>query len=144
MRSAPSRRALGRLDEPVVFPAHPRTRATLEREGISLGPHVLLRPPLGYLDLAALASQARVVLTDSGGLQKEAYWYGVPCVTLREATEWVETVEAGWNVLVGTDPGPHRRRGRRRRPGPDEHPQLYGDGRAAERIAELLYTIPPR
>jgi len=134
---------LSRLEEPVVFPAHPRTRAALEREDIELGTHVLLRPPLGYLDFAALASQARVVLTDSGGLQKEAYWYGVPCVTLRETTEWVETIEAGWNVLVGTDPDRLAAAVAEAAPA-DEHPPLYGDGQAAPRIAELLYTIPPR
>src|SRR5439155_14802397 len=75
---------LNRLEEPVVFPAHPRTRAALA--GLHLRARLL--PPLGYLDFAALASQARVILTDSGGLQKEAYWYGVPCVTLRPSTEW--------------------------------------------------------
>src|SRR5439155_10423691 len=75
---------LNRLEEPVVFPAHPRTRAGLA--GLHLRARLL--PPLGYLDFAALASQARVILTDSGGLQKEAYWYGVPCVTLRPSTEW--------------------------------------------------------
>ena len=95
---------LNRLTEPVVFPAHPRTRAALEREGIAVAPHVELVAPLSYLELAAVASQARVVVTDSGGLQKEAYWYGVPCVTARPSTEWVDTVETGANVLVDDDP----------------------------------------
>src|SRR5207247_8114973 len=93
-----------RLEEPVVFPTHPRTRAALEAEGIELGPSVRLLEPVGYLDLTALASQARAILTDSGGLQKEAYWHGVPCITLRPSTEWVDTVEAGGNVLVDDDP----------------------------------------
>jgi len=88
---------LPRLDEPLVFSAQPRTRAALEAAGLELP----LVQPLGYLDLAALAQQARVILTDSGGLQKEAYWYGVPCVTARPSTEWVDTVEAGANVDGG-------------------------------------------
>ena len=83
-----------RLEEPVVFPVHPRTRAALDLAGLELG-RIVVRPPLGYLDLTALASQARVILTDSGGLQKEAYWHGVPCVTLRPSTEWVDTVGPG-------------------------------------------------
>jgi UDP-GlcNAc3NAcA epimerase len=131
---------LNRLDEPVVFPAHPRTRAALDLGGIELGPHVLLRQPLGYLDLTALAAQARVILTDSGGLQKEAYWHGVPCVTLRPSTEWVDTVEVGANVLVDDDPERLVRAVDEARM-PNERPQLYGDGRAAERIAEALYTL---
>jgi UDP-N-acetylglucosamine 2-epimerase len=135
--------ALGRIDEPVVFPAHPRTRAALGEAGIRLPDAVRLLPPVGYLDLAALASQARVVATDSGGLQKEAYWYRVPCVTLRDTTEWVETVETGWNVLVGTDPD-ELADALADPPRADAHPDLYGDGRAAERTVELLYTIRPR
>jgi UDP-N-acetylglucosamine 2-epimerase len=135
--------ALERLGEPIVFPAHPRTAAALAENGVVLAEHVRLRPPAGYLDFAALASQARVILTDSGGVQKEAYWYEVPCVTLRTSTEWVETIEAGWNRLVGTDPdaivgaveGASR---------PAEHPPLYGDGHAADRIADLLCTIEAR
>jgi len=103
---------------------------------------VLRRPPLGYLDLTALASQARVVLTDSGGLQKEAYWHGVPCVTLRPSTEWVDTVEAGGNVLVDDDPDRLLAAVASARM-PAEPPQLYGDGRAAARIAEALYTLRP-
>jgi UDP-N-acetylglucosamine 2-epimerase len=103
---------------------------------------VLRRPPLGYLDLTALASQARVVLTDSGGLQKEAYWHGVPCVTLRPSTEWVDTVEAGGNVLVDDDPDRLVAAVASARM-PAEPPQLYGDGHAAARIAEALYTLRP-
>jgi UDP-GlcNAc3NAcA epimerase len=128
---------LNRIDELTLFPAHPRTRAALAAAGLELGPHVQLSEPLGYLELAAHASQARVIVTDSGGLQKEAYWYGIPCVTLRPSTEWVDTVETGANVLVDDDPeriaaaiGSARM--------PDERPRLYGDGHAAERIAAAL------
>jgi UDP-N-acetylglucosamine 2-epimerase len=132
--------ALAELDEPVVFPAHPRTSAALAAAGISLLPSVRVLPPAGYLDFAALASQARIVLTDSGGVQKEAYWYGVPCVTLRTTTEWVETVEAGWNRLVGTDPAAIVAAVRDAAPA-GERPQLYGDGEASARIADLLCTM---
>jgi UDP-GlcNAc3NAcA epimerase len=127
---------LRRLDVPVVFPAHPRTSAVAASEGLALG-RVRMIPPLGYLDFAALASQARVILTDSGGLQKEAYWYGIPCVTLRPSTEWKDTVEVGANVLVDDDPDAIARAATEARM-PEDRPQLYGDGRAAERIAELL------
>jgi UDP-N-acetylglucosamine 2-epimerase len=133
---------LRRLEETIVFPVHPRTRAALDLEGIDLGPRVLRRPPVGYLDLTALASQARVILTDSGGLQKEAYWHGVPCVTLRPSTEWVDTVEAGANVLVDDDPD-RLIEAVASAQMPEERPQLYGDGRAAARIAEALYTLRP-
>jgi UDP-GlcNAc3NAcA epimerase len=135
---------LDRLYEPVVFPAHPRTRAQLEREGLDLGDHVRVVEPLGYLELASLASQARVILTDSGGLQKEAYWYGVPCVTLRPSTEWVDTVEIGANVLVDDDPDALVDAVRRAHM-PSVRPVLYGDGHASERIAGvLLATIRGR
>jgi UDP-GlcNAc3NAcA epimerase len=127
---------MGRLDLPVVFPAHPRTSAVANVQGLSLD-SVRMIPPLGYLDFAALASQAHVILTDSGGLQKEAYWYGVPCVTLRPSTEWKDTVEVGANVLVDDDPDAIARAAAAARM-PKERPQLYGDGRAAERIADLL------
>jgi UDP-N-acetylglucosamine 2-epimerase len=133
---------LSRLPEPVLFPAHPRTRAALASNRLLLAPHVRLLDPLGYLDFAALASQARVILTDSGGLQKEAYWYGVPCVTMRPSTEWADTVELGANTLVDDDPDrivaavadAHI---------PDDRPPLYGDGRASDRIAGLLVTLSP-
>ena len=93
--------------------------------------------PLGYLDMAALCSQARVIVTDSGGLQKEAYWYGVPCVTARPSTEWIDTVEVGANVLVDDDPGLLVRAVAEARM-PDELPALYGDGSAAQRVAASL------
>jgi UDP-N-acetylglucosamine 2-epimerase len=128
---------LNRLTEPVLFPAHPRTRGALARERLALAPHVELVQPLSYLALAAAVSQARVVVTDSGGLQKEAYWYGVPCVTARPSTEWVDTVDVGANVLVDDDPDALARAVAAARI-PAERPQLYGDGHAAERIAAAL------
>jgi UDP-N-acetylglucosamine 2-epimerase len=144
VRPAPLRavmEAFGRLGEPVLFPAHPRTGAALAAAGIAPAPGVRLLPPAGYLDFTALTAEARAVATDSGGVQKEAYWLGVPCVTLREETEWVETVETGWNTLAGsTDPDRIAAAIAAARP-QDAHPQLYGDGRAAPKIAELLGTI---
>ena len=95
--------ALGQIDRSVVLPLHPRTRSALCAAGVELPCNVRAIAPLGYLDLVAMLSNASYVLTDSGGLQKEAYWLGVPCVTLRETTEWTETVDAGWNTLVGAD-----------------------------------------
>jgi len=133
--------ALGQIGESVVFPAHPRTRAAIENGAIHLPESVRLLPPAGYLDFAALASQARLVLTDSGGVQKEAYWYGVPCVTLRTSTEWVETLATGWNRLVGTETEAIVAAVAGASP-PGEHPPLYGDGHASERIVQaLLDTI---
>jgi UDP-N-acetylglucosamine 2-epimerase len=132
--------ALNAIEEPVVFPLHPRTAGAIEGQGLQLSGHVRPHPPAGYLDFAALASQARVVLTDSGGVQKEAYWYEVPCVTLRDTTEWVETLATGWNRLVGTDPDAIVAATRDAAPGSD-HPPLYGDGHAADLIADVLCTI---
>jgi UDP-GlcNAc3NAcA epimerase len=131
---------LSRLDDRVVFPAHPRTRSVIASDNLSLGTNVALIDPLGYMDFAALASQARVILTDSGGLQKEAYWYGVPCVTLRPSTEWKDTVELGANVLVDDDPDAIAEAAARARM-PPNRPGLYGDGHAADRIAEVLISL---
>ena len=133
---------LNRLAEPVVFPAHPRTRAALERDAIALAGHVELVAPLGYLELTALVAHARVVVTDSGGLQKEAYWFGVPCVTARPSTEWTDTVEAGANLLVDDDPE-RLAAAVAAAAMPEERPHLYGDGAAADRIAGLLGTLAP-
>jgi UDP-GlcNAc3NAcA epimerase len=130
---------LNRLDEEIVFPAHPRTRAAIS----DIPRRFELAEPLGYLDFAALASQARVIVTDSGGLQKEAYWYGVPCVTVRPSTEWVDTVETGANILVDDDPDRIEAAVAGARM-PVERPPLYGDGHASERVARsLLGSLSP-
>jgi UDP-N-acetylglucosamine 2-epimerase len=130
---------LSSLAEPVVLPLHPRTRAALVREGLleALERRVRVLPALGYGDFTALLESARLCLTDSGGVQKEAYLQGIPCITLRDTSEWVETIETGWNVLVGDDPVALRRAVAELAP-PPARPELYGDGPAAERIAALL------
>jgi UDP-GlcNAc3NAcA epimerase len=131
---------LTRLEGPVVFPAHPRTRVAVFAQGLSLH-QICVVEPLSYLDFAALASQARAIVTDSGGIQKEAYWYGVPCVTARPSTEWVDTVELGANVLVDADPAALEAAVANARPLPEDRPPLYGDGAASGRIAEALCTL---
>ena len=131
---------LSRLGERVVLPAHPRARAAVASNRLLLGTNVALVDPLGYMDFAALASQARVILTDSGGLQKEAYWYGVPCVTLRPSTEWKDTVELGANVLVDDDPDAIAKAAANAHM-PPNRPELYGDGQAASRIADVLISL---
>jgi UDP-GlcNAc3NAcA epimerase len=134
--------AISRLDEPVIFPAHPRTSTAIAALGGQTPDNVRFVPPLGYLDFAALASQARVIVTDSGGLQKEAYWYGVPCVTARPTTEWVDTVELGANVLVDDDPD-RLVEAVRTAAMPAALPPLYGDGRASKRVAHTLTSSLP-
>lgn len=129
--------ALERLDEPVVFPVHPRTRAAAEAMGWRPRARVRVVEPLGYLDMVRLVGAARVVLTDSGGLQKEAFWLGVPCVTLRGETEWVETVASGWNTLAGADPDAIVVAARRAAPPGPRAPAWTGE-RPSERIARLL------
>jgi UDP-GlcNAc3NAcA epimerase len=125
---------------PVVLPLHPRTRARLTRAGLmerlERAPALILAPPLGYVEFSALLCNARAVMTDSGGLQKEAYLAGVPCVTMRPSTEWVETVAHGWNVLVDLDAGAAV--AALEREPPTERPPLYGDGHAGERVVAAL------
>jgi UDP-GlcNAc3NAcA epimerase len=129
------------VELPVVFPVHPRTRAALERAGLleraSAAAH--LTAPLGYLDFTALLMSAAACLTDSGGVQKEAYLHSVPCVTLRDTSEWVETIAAGWNRLVDLDPAAVVA-ALASAVRPAEHPPLYGDGDAAGRIAAVITT----
>jgi UDP-N-acetylglucosamine 2-epimerase (non-hydrolysing)/UDP-GlcNAc3NAcA epimerase len=134
-----------RLPGPVLFPVHPRTAARLREaslwERLERVPQIRLTAPLGYVEFAALLFHARAVLSDSGGVQKEAYLAGVPCVTLRANTEWVETVASGWNVLVDLDVGAAL--AALRRPLPRERPPLYGAGDAAERCVAALGLLTP-
>ena len=129
--------AFNAIKEPIVFPVHPRARKVMSQSGCQLGSHVRLIDPLSYLDMVALTGSARLALTDSGGLQKEAYWLGVPCLTLRDETEWVETVEAGWNTLVGADARQIEHAVHSFAPA-GVPPVLYGDGAAAVKCVDLL------
>jgi UDP-N-acetylglucosamine 2-epimerase len=128
------------LPAPVLFPVHPRTHTRLREAGLLAElagiDGLKLTQPLGYIEFSALVCQARAVLTDSGGVQKEAYLAGVPCVTLRANTEWVETVETGWNTLVDLDG--QAALTALERLAPSKRPQLYGDGHAAERCVEAI------
>jgi UDP-GlcNAc3NAcA epimerase len=128
------------LARPAVFPVHPRTRAALERDGLLARAEAAatLTPPLGYLDFTALLMAAEVCLTDSGGVQKEAYLHAVPCITLRDTSEWVETIELGWNRLAGGLDRDAVAAALRRLERPASHPPLYGDGDAADRIAAVV------
>jgi UDP-GlcNAc3NAcA epimerase len=121
-----------------VFPVHPRTRSVLDEHDIRLAPTVQPVAPLGYLEMLALVAGATRAVTDSGGLQKEAYWLGVPCITLRPSTEWVDTVRLGANTLV--DPADPRELAAALAQAqfPADAPPLYGDGHAAERVAASL------
>jgi UDP-GlcNAc3NAcA epimerase len=131
-------KAFSDIRTPVLFPIHPRTRNSLSAAGIAIPQNVIATKPLGYLDMVAAIQEAKCVLTDSGGLQKEAYWLSIPCVTLRDETEWVETVELGWNVLAGARCSAIVNALASFRL-PSSHPDLYGgDGRVAERILDAL------
>ncbi|MBY0493478.1 MAG: UDP-N-acetylglucosamine 2-epimerase (non-hydrolyzing) [Cyanobacteria bacterium] len=127
--------ALSTLPLPVLFPAHPRVKAALAAANLQPGSGMNVIEPLGYASMMAVVKHARAVLTDSGGLQKEAYWLGVPCVTLRGETEWVETVSAGWNTLTGADP--IKIAAAVKAAPPSALPPLYGAGAAASIVALL-------
>jgi UDP-N-acetylglucosamine 2-epimerase len=130
--------AIGRLDVRVALPLHPRTMKRIRETGLSVPHSVAVLEPLGYLDMLRLVECSAGVLTDSGGLQKEAYFLNIPCVTLRGETEWIETVATGWNVLTGTDPQRIRAAVSGWASPRPPHPQLYGDGGTAARIVNLL------
>ena len=120
-----------------VFPVHPRTKKILAEHGLHFGSHVTLIEPVGYLEMLKYEEACTAVLTDSGGVQKEAFFFQKPCITMRDTTEWVELVTSGWNTLTGADTekiisaihGIYT---------PVDYPQLYGDGHTAEKIIEVL------
>lgn len=134
--------AFNQIDEPIVFPVHPRTRSVIERMGLQFARHVHVIEPVGYLDMLKLESDAHAILTDSGGVQRESYYLSIPCITLRQDTEFTETVESGWNRLVGaeTDRIVQAWRTIER---PPEHPAYFGYGDAAQRIADIFDQHPP-
>ena len=129
--------ALNQALETIVFPAHPRTRKALERADVRFNDHVRLIDPIGYFDMIVLEESARLIATDSGGVQREAYFLGVPCLTLRDETEWTETVSAGWNKLVGADTEQILGAWYTFQP-PAQRPPIFGDGDAGGHIAQIL------
>jgi UDP-N-acetylglucosamine 2-epimerase len=129
--------ALNRAPETVVFPAHPRTRKALERADVHFTSNVRLIDPVGYFDMIVLEENARLIATDSGGVQREAYFLGVPCLTLRDETEWTETVAACWNRLVGADAEQILDAWITFQP-PAQRPPIFGDGDAGGHIARIL------
>jgi UDP-N-acetylglucosamine 2-epimerase len=123
----------------VIFPVHPRTRRQLQETGLRTPPNVELRKPVAYTTFLSLERDAAAIVTDSGGVQREAYMWRVPCITLREETEWVETVETGWNTLAGVDPARVRQAFSRRLP--DDQPAIFGNGDAAARVADEVSSF---
>ncbi len=134
-------KGLAGVDAPVLWAVHPRTRSRLAEFGledaVARATNVRVLDPVPYIETVALLRSARALLTDSGGMQKEAYFFGVPCVTLRDETEWVETVDLGWNTLVGTDPE-RIVRAASAAARPADRPPVYGEGRAADTIARVI------
>jgi len=123
----------------IILPLHPRTRNKIIEYQIKVPENVLLINPVGYLDMIDLMQNSFAVLTDSGGVQKEAYYLNVPCITFRDESEWIETVEVGWNFIVGADKNKFLDAYKKVQNVRNlEHPQLYGDGRTAEKIVNIL------
>jgi UDP-N-acetylglucosamine 2-epimerase len=133
--------AMNQVGEMIVFPVHPRTRKAIAGLDFSVRETVRLIEPVGYYDMLALEENARMIATDSGGVQREAYYLSIPCLTLRDETEWTGTVDAGWNRLVGANEAVILENWQSFQP-PADHPPIYGDGRAAEAIAEILTRGP--
>ena len=129
--------ALNAANETVVFPVHPRTRKKIEELGVAFASHVKAIEPVGYFDMIVLEGNARLIATDSGGVQREAYFLDKPCITLRDETEWTETVTVGWNKLVGAMPEKIMQAWRNFSP-PSAKPPIFGDGSAAEKIVGIL------
>jgi len=135
--------AMGVLGLPVILPLHPRTQEMIAEFGLTTAHSIRLMEPVGYLEMLALEASAAFILTDSGGVQKEAYHFGVPCLTLRDETEWTETLEFGWNRLCGADPERIAAAALQLPTQETPRPALYGDGHAAEKIVAALGGVKP-
>ena len=122
-----------------ILPLHPRTKKYLNDYGLKFNDNIVLIDPIGYFDMLELEAKAEFIVTDSGGVQKEAYFFNKPCITLRDQTEWVETVSAGWNVIVGSDYNTIVKTIKEFVP-PSEHPELYGDGNSGDKIVKELFA----
>ncbi len=129
--------AFNSLSEPIIMPLHPRTKTALKWLNITLKEHIRVIEPVGYLDMLSLEENAHLVATDSGGVQREAYYLSKPCLTLRDETEWSETVETGWNKLVGANREIILKNWFNFAP-PAEHPPIYGTGTAAPQILDVI------
>jgi len=129
--------AINRVGEEVIFPVHPRTRGVIEKLGIEIGDHIQMIDPVGYYDMVVLEENARLIATDSGGVQREAYFLKVPCLTLRDETEWTETLQTGWNQLVGANEQKILSAWRSSS-APLAQAPLFGDGRASEKILQII------
>jgi UDP-GlcNAc3NAcA epimerase len=129
--------ALNEVSLPVVLPLHPRTKKLMAAAGITFSDNVTVTGPVGYLEMLELEMKCAAIITDSGGVQKEAYFLEKPCVTLREQTEWVETEKSGWNSIVGTDRALIVR-AVENLSRPDAHPDFYGTGDAGSAMLEIL------
>jgi UDP-N-acetylglucosamine 2-epimerase len=132
--------ALNSFSETVIFPVHPRTRKSLLQIKRNLNSNIRAIDPVGYFDMIVLEENARLIATDSGGVQREAYFLKIPCLTLRDETEWIATVHSGWNRLVGADREKIIDAWFTFQP-PIEYPLIFGDGRAAERIVQVINTL---
>jgi UDP-GlcNAc3NAcA epimerase len=130
-------KAFNSMNETIILPLHPRTRKALSQLKIQFEDHVRICDPVGYCDMLVLEASARLIATDSGGVQREAYYLKVPCLTLRDETEWIATVESGWNVLTGTNEKLIKANWYDFII-PDEHPPIYGNGTAAHQIVEII------
>jgi len=129
--------SLSKIEEKVIFPVHPRTKNIIEKYKIEISDNIVLIEPLSYLDFIKLEKYAKKILTDSGGMQKEAYILKVPCITLRDRTEWIETIEDGWNILVDRDENKIIDAVKNFNP-KEKQRNVYGDGKASEEIAEII------
>jgi len=126
------------LGQKIIFPVHPRTQNQLNKISMSRFPNIHCIKPVSYLDMVNLEKSAKAILTDSGGVQKEAYFAEVPCITLREETEWIETLESGWNILAGSDKNRIKKAWETLNPG--GHKNLYGIGDCAKQIADVIFS----